>query len=340
MATTMISDWISQTYEDDSPNVSSKKTVNMYFQSTEGEGKAPAILLGTPGTATFTRLEQSPFPIETIKGSGDQPNFVTITSTAHGMSAGQLINITGTLEYDQLNIPIIQVTDDTIVYSTLENQSFLDEMVGTIVPTGESPITDVDENASCRGLYTTSTGRVFTVFAGKLFEIFIDGTWEFRYDIGTGGFTRVSMADDGFNLVLVDGIDMIVLDLSTNIGSNITLLLPFVNPVKVIILNQRIVCINNDTSPTINNRFYWSGQLNANVWDTLSFASAESSQDPIIAMEVREGEVWFFGPRSYEVWRIDENDDLPYAKVGGSSTEIGCGAPNSLTQIAGQLLFG
>jgi len=339
MATTMISDWISQTYEDDSSNVSSKKTVNMYFQSTEGEGKAPAILLGTPGTATFTREEQTPFNIESIQGSGDQPNFVTITATDHGMSAGQLFNVTGTLYYDELNLVIIQVTANTIVYSTLQNQISLEETIGSVVPTGESPITDVEENASCRGLYTTSTGRVFTVFGAKLFEIFIDGTWEFRYDIGTGGFTKVSMTDDGFNLVLVDGIDMIVVDLTTNIGANITLLLQFTNPIKVITLNQRIVCINSDTTIGVDTRFYWSGQLDANTWDVLSFASTESNQDPNIAMEVREGEVWFFGPRSYEVWRIDENPDLPYAKVSGNSTEIGCGAANSVTQIGGQIFW-
>jgi hypothetical protein len=56
-------------------------------------------------------------------------------------------------------------------------------------------------------------------------------------------------------------------------------------------------------------------------------------------MEVVQGQIWLFGTRSYEVWDIDGNPDLPYRYVGGSSTEVGIRAPDSVTTIGGQVFW-
>ncbi len=334
----MIIDWVSQTYQDRSPNSSSRRAVNCYFQSTEGEGKTEAELIGTPGTLTFTRAEGVPVAITSIQGDGASPNTVTVNTTApHGLSEGQTVNIEGTTNYNEPEVVVATVGSTTqYTYETLSNTEYLAEVSGSSVPTMESPITDVSQYASCRGLYTTSKGRVFTCYAGEVFEIFIDGTWASIYSIGDAS-TVVSFADDGFRLVFVDGSQLYVYEFAT--GTVTTPSVDFAAPTKAVFLNGRIVVYNADSANNNDNKFYWCDLYRADLWDPLSYASAESSADPITGMAVREGELWLFGPRSYEVWRPDTNPDLPYSKVGGSSTEIGCGASNSVTSIAGQVFW-
>ena len=336
----MIADWIAQSYEARSPVVSSRVTQNLYFESTEGEGKTQAILVGTPGTKTFTREQGTVSAIQFISGTGGSPNIVTVqTAGNHNLSAGQLIDIEGTTNYNELSVVVLQVqSPNQFTYQTISNSLNVVNNGGNVKPTNESPITDIAEDSSCRGLYTSSTGRVFTCFGNSIIEIFRDGTWNVLITIGTGS-TSVYFADDGFYLVFVDGSQMYRMNLDTNFIENITNTLDFINPIKVVYLNSRIVAINSDETNRNNNKFYWCESFDTSDWRALNFASAESSADAIISIEVREGELWLFGPRSYEVWRPDTNPDLPYAKVGGSSTEIGCNAPKSTTQIAGQIFW-
>jgi hypothetical protein len=340
----MVADWISQPYQDRSPNSSSKRLVNLYFQSTEGEGKTQAELIGTPGTTTFTRSDLPDIVITVIQGNGGVPNEVTVTTAAdHGLSVGSVFNISGTTNYDEPNLVVSEVLSLTqFKYETLSNTNFTADVTGEVEPTGESPITDIPANSSCRGLYTTSTSQVYGCFGGEVIEFFIDGTWALRYSLGVGS-SQVSFADDGINVVFCDGTQMGAVNLTTNAITNITSSLPFVNPTKLVFSNGRIVAINADDAVSEGYRnftkVWYSNLYDALTWEVLSFFSTESSADANISLEVREGEMWFFGPRSYEVWRPDTNPDLPFVKVGGSSTEIGCGAEDSTTSIAGQIFW-
>ena len=342
----MVADWISQTYQDRSPNSSSKRLVNFYYQSTEGEGKTQAELIGTPGSTTFTQTTLDPVALVVIQGTGATPNVVSVTtSAAHGLSEGSIFNVVGTSTYDELEAVVASVpTTTSLTYRTLNNTNFVAEVIGDIVPTGESAITDIPYNSSCRGLYTTSTGQVYGCYDGEIIEFFADGTWALRYSIGTGT-SQVSFADDGIHVVFADGTQLAAVNLDTNVATNVTTTLDFTGPFQVFFSNGRIGCLNTD--PTISGiipsrnftKVWYSNLYDALTWDALSFFATESSADANLSVEVREGELWFFGPRSYEVWRPDVNPDLPYAKVGGSSTEIGCGAEDSTSSIAGQVFW-
>lgn len=331
--------WISSDNEHRSKNESSNRTSNLYTEFVKG-GKAPKILIGTPGTSTYTRKEEASFSIDSIRGNGLDPNTVIVNSPSpHGMVVGQLFNVKGTTNYNEPNMTVKTVISDyQFSYETNSNTYSNNEMVGTIEPTGESPFVEVDEDATCRGLYTTSTGRVFTIFADKLFEVINGGEYYLRATIANLT-SSISLTDNGLDLVFTDGASMYTYKLATDVLSNITGALPFTDPLKVVFINQRIVCINADTSTSNNNKFYWSDILDAETWGALDFASAESSADAIVGVEVVEGNIWFFGPRSYEVWRTGSNPDLPFDKIGGSSSEIGCTAPNSISTIASQVFF-
>jgi hypothetical protein len=89
--------------------------------------------------------------------------------------------------------------------------------------------------------------------------------------------------------------------------------------------------------------FWWSdigpGDDGPLTWDALSFAKAENSPDKSISMVKRQGDLWIFGPRSYEVWRINSSADLPFAYAAGSATEIGCDAARSPAQISDNIFW-
>lgn len=323
----------------------------MYPQATGAGSKTPIILIGTPGTQTFTRVVTVNSNILSIVGDGSAINVVTvITAQPHNYSAGQIINITGTQNYDQLFVEIKYIVDSqTFTYETIETRSSILENTGTVDTTNESPIIEVPLDSPCKGLHYTSTGRLFAVFDTNLYEIFSDGTYTQRGNSLGSSPNTVSMADDGRSLVCVNGFEYYVLDLSSNTSQVIDTYATagFRYPSQVAAINNRIVVINNDVDQNPNNpndvandnKFYWTDLLDATTINPLSFASAETSFDPIVSLVTNDDDLWLFGTRSYEVWRTDGNPDLPFSFVGGTGTDIGCGAPESVTTIGSQVFW-
>lgn len=186
--------------------------------------------------------------------------------------------------------------------------------------------------SNCKGLYWTSTERLFAVYGNTLYEVDSDGTTNVRGTLTTTNKNSY-MVDNGTYLLVVASNSMYSLKLSDNTWANVTL--PFSNPKQIVYVNGRAVCSNE------SNQFFWSDLGDEGIinWDALSFASAEGSADNIIAISNTDGNLWLFGPRSYEVWRSTTNPDLPFARMGGSFTDIGCGADQSPQSISGQVFW-
>ncbi len=243
-------DFISQTYESISKNVSSKRTLNLYPESTEGEGKSSLILIGCPGT-------------------------------------------TETADY--------------------------------------SSVSGVEATSPCRGMYYASNNILYVVYGGALIKYLPNGLSVKILSLAENSGNRVSMADNGTHLVLVDGAFLKTIRLSDDVVG--TPVVDFTNPTQVVFLGRRIVAINE------NNKFWWSDIDDANTWDALSVASAETNPDNILAMAVKDGELWLMGERSYEVRRVDSDPNNPYSLVGGSANQIGVGAKYSLSSIADNVFW-
>ena len=92
-----------------------------------------------------------------------------------------------------------------------------------------------DFSSPCRGIYYTSTGRLFFVFGNKLLEETTGGYTE-RATLSAGG-NNISFADNGYYLLFVDGTQMYFLKLSDNTSGTVSL--PFNRPQKVIFYEQR-----------------------------------------------------------------------------------------------------
>jgi hypothetical protein len=215
-----------------------------------------------------------------------------------------------------------------------------------------------NDNWGCRGLWMTDNGpftggTLYSVFGSKLCKTTQDPLTgnlitTIVFDIGLDT-TRVSMTDNGGYLCLVNGQEMWLVDIFTDVVTNLTTSLPFTLPKTVVYLGGRFVCITNDPAPTtkkelgvvLKNQLLWWSELGiegAKTWDALSFASAEASADSINALVVRQGDIWAFGSRSYQVFATTANPDSPIQYAGGSSTNIGVNAPYSAFTI-GETVF-
>lgn len=210
----------------------------------------------------------------------------------------------------------------------------------------------------CRGIWLASNGpypdsTLYSVFGSKLVKTIrnplsglLESTQVLGIDIGLSS-SRVSMTDNGKYLVLVNGTSMWLIDLFTDEVFQPSL--PFNTPTQVVYLTGRILCItlDNDTvapvdlpSAVKNNLIWWSalGLEGPKTWSAAAYASAEASADPILAIGVRQGDVWAFGPQTYQVFSVTASAQRPIAYAGGSASNIGIHSSESLA-VLGETVF-
>lgn len=206
-------------------------------------------------------------------------------------------------------------------------------LIGTPGSTVFSDLTSLT-NSPCRGLHFTSTSVLYGVYGTKLVRVASDGSIAESYTL-SGGSSRVSMADNGKYLLIADRQNIWKLEMDTGAFESINTL-PFTEPQQVKYLKQRFISFGINS-----NTFYWSevGPDGPNTWEALNVASAEGSADYITSMAVSDGELYVFGPRSYQVFTVSPDVDLPFVPVGGSFTNIGLGAIDSVAEIGGTILW-
>ena len=66
----------------------------------------------------------------------------------------------------------------------------------------------------------------------------------------------------------------------------------------------------------LNGRYYWinPGEI---VVDSLSYATAERSPDPVLDVEVFNDQVWFMGQNTTEIWYPSGDQDAPFTRLQG-----------------------
>jgi hypothetical protein len=162
-----------------------------------------------------------------------------------------------------------------------------------------------------------------------------DYTWQ-RLGTVSNLANRVYMVDDGFGLVIADGSNLYRLDMSTLFFTGTGFLLT--DPTQVAFLNRRTIVIGQ-TGSTPQNTFFYSGLYDNSSWDALDYASAESSADPITGIVANEGNLYLFGPKSFEVWTPSEDVDLPFTRSYASSGTVGLYSSSSLVKTGGAVYF-
>lgn len=178
-----------------------------------------------------------------------------------------------------------------------------------------------------RGMWERSLGDARHMVSGnQLFDITDPAN---PVDKGTliTSSGRVGMADNGLELLIVDGEKGYVLTYSSGAFAQIT------DPD----FPRASACAFQDQYLIVNEvgtrRFHVSALSDAMNWDGLDFASKEGLPDNILALIVDHRELFLAGLKSSEFWVNTGNADFPFERVDGAYLEHGMAAADTLVKF-------
>lgn len=196
-------------------------------------------------------------------------------------------------------------------------------------------------NGGCRGMFTTAKERFLLVIGDKLKEITSSST---VVELGTLNSLsgRVSFAEvintTGSYVQLVDGISGYLFNTATNTFNVISD--PNYRPgTSIISINGRFVQNTNITYFS-GTRFIYSGEFDdADTWDTLNYATAEISPDPILNIQTINSEIWLIGSQSIEIWYVTGDQNTPFARVNTGFINMGTAGQYSVATFHNSIFW-
>lgn len=185
-----------------------------------------------------------------------------------------------------------------------------------------------------RGMYTSSTGRLFLVVWDRLIEILSDETTISRGTmVGTSGYCRFS--DNGNQLLITDGTTGYIFTFATNVLAVISDPDFPENPTTNVFTDGYFL-----VSSTRSGQFFFSASYDGTSWNALDFATAEYSADSLQGIaKTSNGTIWMIGQASLELWQNVGTADLPWRRIAGSVKEVGCIAPYSIVSNGERVLW-
>lgn len=180
----------------------------------------------------------------------------------------------------------------------------------TLVTVGDGPI---------RGSWVgTKNGVLYVVSGDKFYSV--DSSWA-ATELGTLNTSsgRVGIADNGIDLMIVDGTDGWNFTIATAAFAQVTDI-EFLGADQVIFQDGYFIFKTPDAGT-----FSLSG-INEVTFDGLDFATAEGWPDNLVSILSDHRELWLFGDQTTEVWYNSGNSDFPFQRVEGSFIEHGCAA--------------
>lgn len=201
--------------------------------------------------------------------------------------------------------------------------------VSALLPT-EGLLKRYEFDGAIRGLYALSDR--FLVVAGTKLYVIRDGAAK---EIGLiSGSGLVSFADDSLHVMIASD-----------------------NAYKYTIANDSLIqlAINDDTGffgassvTFLDSRFIWTvpgtGRIQwSNLLSTdttaLSYATAEAKSDNLVRVVALNGQLWLIGTKTTEIWNSTGAQDLPYQRMSGAYTPVGCVAKNSIAVFGSSLVW-
>jgi hypothetical protein len=170
-------------------------------------------------------------------------------------------------------------------------------------------------------------GRLFVVSNTGLFEVFQNGTFQQYGIVGSDG-KICSMVASPIQLCVCSAGNLFVLDLRTNILSQVSSTMLVGTPSKVDYLDGFFVALFKD-SQTIQ----VSNLFDATTWNTLNFLEVNAFPDNINSMLVDHRELWLWGQKQSIVMYDAGLPIFPFAVNPSAILEQGCGAEFSPTRL-------
>lgn len=167
----------------------------------------------------------------------------------------------------------------------------------------------------------------YWVAGNTVYRVKADYSFTALGTIATGS-GPVSMASNGAQILLVDGVSGWLINVAANTLTEIADG-DFPKGVKRTAYQDGyfIVTGNNSQAFYINQTPYDGTQ-----WDALDFASAEGSPDDTIGVISDHRELWFFGSNSAEVWVNTGAADFPFQRSGNTFIEHGCASAGTVAK--------
>lgn len=149
--------------------------------------------------------------------------------------------------------------------------------------------------------------------------------------VGTIGTSAgvVSIASNGTQLILLDGVAGYIVDMTLNTVAVISDV-DFPNGVKRCAYSDGYFIV---TGRVDSQQFWISSILDGTAWNGLDFASAEGAPDNTIGLIVDHRELWLFGDTSAEVWVNTGDATFPFQRSGNVFIEHGCAASASVAKL-------
>lgn len=166
-------------------------------------------------------------------------------------------------------------------------------------PTPGTSLLSTIDVGPIRGIRQASNGAVYVVSASNVYSV-DPATWSGTYlgSITENLTTPVSMADNGLDLIIVDGsANGWDVNLAANTMTQINDPNGMFSGADRVDYLDTFFLFNKPGTP----QFYWSGSL-ATTFDTLDFANKESASDYLATLIVARREIYLIGQKTTEIW--------------------------------------
>ena len=186
------------------------------------------------------------------------------------------------------------------------------------------------QRASVAGEYRgniETNSRAFVVFGSSFYELLADYTLNRIGGLSTST-GAVSIAYGLFQVVIVDGPNLYVLKLATNIFQGVSVT-AFTGATTVEFADNYFT-LTKDRS---GQQFQITAINDATVINALDFASAESSPDDLVGHIVVQAGILLFGTLTCELFVHTGNVDFPFERSRGSGFQVGLMAAKSLRLV-------
>jgi hypothetical protein len=176
----------------------------------------------------------------------------------------------------------------------------------------------------------TVGARLFAVTKTRVYEVFKNGTYKELGTVVLGD--RVSIDDNGTQVVFVDGVSGYYLDITTNEVKQISDEAFY--PATTVTYQDGYFIFNRQGT----GQFFLSDLLSVS-FDPLDFATAEGQPDNLIAVLSDHRELFMFGTETIEVWYNSGAADFPLERNQGAFIEKGCAAPYTIAKQNNTIYF-